>query len=77
MFNLLNINKESSKEEILKELLKKFNHLLGSDGNSSYMNMYADDFRQGLVTQTRFSEYDIYNILNEACDISWKNQVKG
>lgn len=81
MYNLPKINKESSKDEILEQLVHKFNpyaqNLLGSGGDFSYMNMYADNFREGLVNQTRFSEYEIYSILNEACDISWRNQVKG
>lgn len=79
MYSLPAINKQSSKQEVIDQLVKKFapyaQNLLISGGDFSYMNMYADNFRDPLLNQTNFTEYDIYSILNEACDISWRNQV--
>ncbi|PKQ63835.1 hypothetical protein BZG02_07375 [Labilibaculum filiforme] len=76
---LSTINKQLNRQEVLEELVKVFSpyalNLLKSGGDFSYMNMYADNFRDQLLNQTNFSEYDIYTILNEACDISWRNQV--
>lgn len=79
MNNLSALNKQSTKQEILDELLKLFTpyarNLLGSGADFSYMNMYADNFRDQIINQTSISEYDVYTILNEACDLSWRNQV--
>lgn len=80
MYSLPAINNQSSKQEVLDQLVNKFTpyaqNLLNSGGDFSYMNMYADNFRDPLLNQTNFTEYDVYSILNEACDISWRNQVK-
>jgi len=80
MYSLTGITRQSSKQEVLEVLVKKFSpyaqNLLNSGGDFSYMNMYADNFQDQLVNQTSFTEYDIYTLLNEACDISWRNQAK-
>lgn len=79
MNNLSALNKQSNRQEVLDELIKLFTpyarNLVSSGADFSYMNMYADNFRDQLLNQTSFTEYDIYTILNEACDLSWKNQV--
>ncbi len=79
MNNLSAINKQSNKVEVIEELVKLFTpyaqNLLGSGGDFSYMNMYADNFRDQLLNQTNFTDYDVYTFLNEACDISWKKSV--
>jgi len=80
MDNLSAINKQSSRQEVLDELVKLFtpyaHNLVGSGADFSYMNMYADRFQDQLLSQTNLSEYDIFTLLNEACDISWRNQVQ-
>ncbi len=75
----LNINKESSKDEIIKELSILFTpyakELINSGADFSYMNMYADNFRDQLQNKTNLTEEDIFQILNEACDYCWKSQI--
>ena len=79
MYNLSGIDKQSSRQGILEELVKVFTpyaqNLIHSGGDFSYMNMYADNFSDQLLKITNLSDYDIFSILNEACDISWKNQI--
>jgi len=81
MINLSAINKQLSREKLITELVKLFTpyatNLLASGGDFSYMNMYADNFSDQLQNLSQFNEYDIYTILNEACDISWRNSIRG
>ncbi|MCW3805775.1 hypothetical protein [Plebeiibacterium marinum] len=75
----LSINKESSKDDIIKELMVLFipyaKELINSGADFSYMNMFADNFREQLQNITNFNEHEIFEILNEACDASWKSQI--
>ena len=81
MIDLSAINKQMSREELIAELVRLFTpyakNLLSSGGDFSYMNMYADNFSEQLQNLSQFNEYDMYLILNEACDTSWRNSVKG
>lgn len=81
MDNLSGINNTSSKAEIIEELIKLFTpyatELIHSGADFSYMNMYADNFTDQLKKQTCFSDEEIFELLNEACDTSWKKQVNG
>lgn len=74
-----NITNISSKEEVIEELCKLFSpyaeELLNSGGEFNYMNMFADNFKEPLLKQTLFDEFEIFEILNTACDISWKRQM--
>ncbi len=75
--DLSNLNKHSSKEEIVAELVKLFSpyaqELINSGADFSYMNMYADNFKDILLAQTNMDEFEIFTILNEACDLSWRS----
>lgn len=81
MIDLSAINKQLSREEVIAELVRLFTpyatNLLASGGDFSYMNMYADNFSDQLQNLSQFNEYEMYTILNEACDTSWRNSVKG
>jgi len=81
MIDLSAINMQMPREELIEELVRLFTpyaqNLLASGGDFSYMNMYADNFSDQLQNLSQFNEYDIYTILNEACDISWRNSVRG
>ncbi len=75
----LNINSNSTKEDIITELSKLFSpyakELINSGADFSYMNMYADNFHDQIVKKTFFSEEEVFEILNNACDYSWKSQI--
>lgn len=80
MNSMENIDKNSSEEMVINELCKLFvpyaQELLYSGGDFSYMNMYADNFKDALLAQTSFDEFAIFEILNEACDKSWKMKTQ-
>ncbi|MRT92828.1 hypothetical protein [Ancylomarina sp. 16SWW S1-10-2] len=80
MIDLSAIHKQMSREELIAELVRLFTpyakNLLTSGGDFSYMNMYADNFSEQLQNLSQFNEYDIFNILNEACDTSWRVAVR-
>lgn len=73
------INKTQSRQEVIKKLIEAFTpyatELINSGADFSYMNMYADNFKDQLVKHTNFLEEDIFFILNEACDLSWRNKI--
>ncbi len=74
--NLLSsISDTISDDELLNKLVELFlpyaKELLHSGGDFSYMNMYADNFKEELQQTTQKSEETIYELLNKACDISW------
>ncbi|MCW3786471.1 hypothetical protein [Plebeiibacterium sediminum] len=75
----IKINASSNKEEAIAELSIFFapyaKELLNSGADFSYMNMYADNFRDELLNSTNFNEEEIFEILNEACDKCWKSQI--
>ncbi len=75
----ININVTSNKEEVIAELSKLFTpyakELLNSGADFSYMNMYADNFRDQILNSTIFNEEEVFEILNEACDRCWKSQI--
>ncbi|TLX73630.1 hypothetical protein E9993_14315 [Labilibacter sediminis] len=79
MNQLSSINSNSSKENIIEEMIKVLSpyakELLSSGADFSYMNMYADNFTDQLKTITNLSDVEIFEILNEACDTSWRNQA--
>ncbi|WP_066627375.1 hypothetical protein [Labilibacter marinus] len=81
MDEIITINKQSTREEIIDILVNLFSpyaaELLNSGGDFSYMNMYADNFSGQLQKQTDLSDEAIFEILNEACDLSWKRQSNG
>ncbi len=75
----LEINNNSTKEDIIKELSILFTpyakELINSGADFSYMNMYADNFHDQIVKKTNFSEEEVFEILNNACDYCWKSQI--
>ncbi|WP_282035869.1 hypothetical protein [Saccharicrinis aurantiacus] len=75
-----NITASSSREDIITELVKLFatyaKELLNSGGDFSYMNMFADNFKHTILKQTNLDEFEVFEILNEACDVSWKSQTE-
>ena len=79
MDKLSTLHAESSREEVITALEQLFTpyatELINSGADFSYMNMYADNFMQELIQKTSFSEYEIYGILNEVCELCWRNQV--
>ncbi|WP_068473304.1 hypothetical protein [Saccharicrinis aurantiacus] len=80
MNNIDKVNSTSSREDIITELVKLFapyaKELLNSGGDFSYMNMFADNFKDTLLKQTNLDEFEVFEILNEACDVSWKSQTE-
>ncbi len=66
-----NMNVSELRIQLVEILLPYAKELLHSGGDFSYMNMYADSFRNELQQITQMPEDTIYELLNEACDISW------
>ncbi len=75
----LHINHNSSKKQVIEELSNLFTpyakELINSGADFSYMNMYAENFKEELSCKTKFSEQEIFEILNESCDNCWKSQI--
>lgn len=73
------INSNSTKEEIIDALTDLFvpyaKELLNSGGDFSYMNMYADNFLSPLTSQTSLTDFEVYELLNEACELSWQKAI--
>ena len=80
MIDLKNINQTSTKQETIEELAKLFApyaiELINSGADFSYMNMYADNFNEQLIQLTGFDEFEVFEILNEACDKAWRENMK-
>ena len=73
------LSKQSTKHEIFEVLLALFRpyatELINSGADFSYMNMYADNFKDALQANTSLNDFEIFEILNDACDKSWKSQT--
>ena len=76
MIDLKNITLNSTPKEVIEELTQLFTpyaqELLKSGGDFSYMNMYADNFKEQIAQLTGFDEFEVFEILNEACDMAWR-----
>jgi len=77
MFQIDNIHSDSTREDVINILCVLFKpyalELINSGADFSYMNMYADNFKEELFSKTKFDEFEVFEILNEACDLSWKS----